>query len=236
MDWQSLIEKVLETLPGISWAVALVWLGYLFRREIAGNFGKLAERLDKVRLRSAEVTFREQQAPSAEPGFDSLPRRAEAGPSLQVPSNGEIEPLPPVNPPYEAAVRQAEDYFHQRIAEPQLQRFDRQALAARAFADATVALQLERHHRVIFGSQFQALQALISAAGTLDIDVFTSFYHAVVASKPGFDQRYPLHKWLSYMISSDLISIDGQTVRLNPTGMALDAYVRDNNLMPDYPL
>lgn len=215
MDWAKLVVELLNSWP----LIILVIIAY-FRLELRQLLLRVVK-LGKDGL-EFEAQPKEVQRPLEELG------RIE--PTVHVPSlsdaSGKLDDLPSLSTKVTAMV---ENHLLQSINVIAEQK--RIPLAIRQLAEARVSTAFERIYSFIFGSQFDALAALIKSGGFTSVSEARLFYEGEVRSKfSSYYERSTFEEWSRYLFHNQLVEQDADKITITFIGRDFVEYVNIHQL------
>ena len=231
--WKTIITATLRAV--FSWPVALVILGFAFKRHVSALLG----RLTRLNLRHGETSLEAQAGGAFEQTEKAdAPEQGPLSTSLASGSEPDVEPQRVLSstPAVDEAARQEMIDFGKNIAVVQVGEEAIKAHLARmefelnepltteilirnlAYYQALAAL--ERLYRLIFGSQISLLKSLNVDSPKSESEV-RKFYESARQKFPAFYSGYPYESWKGFLLgpSGTLAhDRDGDTYSITPTG------------------
>jgi hypothetical protein len=113
---------------------------------------------------------------------------------------------------------------------------DREETLRHLYVDFASALYMERASRHIFGSQIDALNFITGAGGRCQKAQLLPYYVNAAAQHPSFYSNYPFDQWFAFLISQNLVTLDGDSVALAPGGHAIVPYMQVRGYLQTRPI
>lgn len=205
MEVQSFILKLLDVLT--SWPVAAFLIALVLRQPVVTLIG---------RWRRGDGRGNGGPEPTPPSQVDA------GGPSTEEQLTIQTDPVPAVENMVRV-LRQQLDEIEGKLS------MDRETALFRALARSNLREHFERTHRVIWGSQIQALQHLNSVA-TANVDLLRPFYDAAANGYPSVYENYSFDDWLRFLEGQILLVRKGDVVEITMEGQEFLKYLVDFRL------
>jgi hypothetical protein len=223
------VAEIVKLIVGIAWPILFGGVLYWYFTPFSNLLSGVTNLLTSMLNRSLKVGTLELSGP--------LQQTATAGASASQqglqPAGTEVESAPGPGIAKHFGVH-LEEYVSDvekglDAAIPQLMRqynFSKDDAIKYAAVDHAAALRLERVSRIIFGSQIDAINLLISYGGRIQSEALRSIYNNTAPNFPTVYTNYSFEQWLAYLINSGLVRIDGSDVVATPAGKAIVPYMQ----------
>lgn len=196
VNWIEVFRIWKDLLVGLGWPASIIFLGWLFRREIRRKFK------DLISAGPTGMTFRAQQDRHEPADLRSV--------ALE-------------NLSHRPTVKSvAEDIFNNvdKIDGP-----EQVPVLVNQLALARLGRHFEEIYSVIFGSQVEGLKDLASADGVASLAQAEQFFETVKAKDQEFYSKITFSEWFQYLKTMDLAVIEGESVRLTDKGREFVMFV-----------
>lgn len=214
---------IVDLLNTIIWPITVSFLAICFRTEIRTSLKRI------VRFGKEGVEF---AAPSQQTRGIDATAKDQADPLK--PSNKVVHYAPTLQP----LVEDIEENFRGRLPEAKLHSgLDTESHLLRIASEYWGALHLERAYRSIFGSQIRALEFLSNSKDRkANKEALRVFYNTAREQNREAYENYSFEQWLEFLLSSGLVEIEDDRIRLTNFGLAFPTYITQQNYVRDKPL
>jgi len=209
MEVQTILDYVLKLLAVIlTWPVAAVVLGMLFRPQISNAMAQVSDVIR--RIRKAKALGQEFELDQPHTTSLKLERPFETNTSAATATAPATPTSLPALAPHAAALV---DRIRSDPAFAAAQGPDREELLLRAIADKAVAVAFERIYRAIFGSQLDAM-IMANAPGGATEDRLVALFELAKRNNPEIHHERTFEQWIAYPIAELMVEerrgVDGK--------------------------
>lgn len=208
--WDKILETI-KTLMPLAWPAVALGAVILFRKQLGDVIS---------RVRKAGPTGFELESPPAQQTPDTVP----PPPATTVGRTVLPDPSEPVKALMEMLAGQLENL-------PEKDPKQREQLLIRALAESQNNQRLEQIYTNLFGSQIALLRRLHEQGRTTKAEV-QAIYDMAAGAFPQFYKGYSFDQWLTFLIQSQLITVEGVAVKPTPLVKDFLLYITHRHL-PD---
>jgi hypothetical protein len=131
-------------------------------------------------------------------------------------------------PQYQELVTEVASHLDKVILPPVVENFggNRERALRNMLVDFQSAIYLERASRFLYGSQIDALIFLGANNSRATREEIGRFYDAATVKNPNIYQSYSFERWLGFLQSQGLVSVEGDIIALRAGGKAIIGYMQ----------
>lgn len=100
---------------------------------------------------------------------------------------------------------------------------------------ARLGRAFEQIYRIIFGSQIEAVKALVSTSGTATRKEALEYFEGIKARFPDFYEKSTFDDWVRYPISAGLVEETSDQIKITAIGQDFVRYIDEMKLPANKP-